>query len=345
MQLEEINPSDPNSVWEYINRLGPKSKKPIPMECYATDGSIIYEENAVLNKWREELFNLYNPKEADGNESHKKFKDFIIKDNDDFEKLDCDDDVAIYSCFTPNEVGKVISKSKANKAPGIDGIVYDVLKNENSISLLTNLFNICFESHKVPDVWLQSLIHPTPKSHQNDPRIPLNYRGISLLSVISKLYTSALNVRLNRYSEDSECVVNKQNGFREGWCCLDHIFTLHNLLKIRKENNDQTFCAFIDLKETSGYTNLEKLDYLVNFIMQSKLFTKPQKAAFRSITWPLNGLMWQMESAEAILSLLHYFLSFLFSIYLNDLATEIKISMWRFLSLICVYLCSYMRMI
>ena len=40
--------------------------------------SIIYEENTVMNKWREELFNLYNPKEAYGNESQKKFKDFII---------------------------------------------------------------------------------------------------------------------------------------------------------------------------------------------------------------------------------------------------------------------------
>ena len=162
MQLEEINPFDPNSFWKYINRLGPKSKKPIPRECYAMDGSIIYEENVVINKWREELFNLYTRKEADGNESHKKFKDFIIKDNEDFEKLDGDDDMAINSSFTPNEVGKVISKSKANKAPGIDGIVYDFFKNENSISLLTNPFNLCFESHKVPDVWLQSLIHPIP---------------------------------------------------------------------------------------------------------------------------------------------------------------------------------------
>ena len=53
IHLEEINPWDPNSFRDYINRLGPKSKKPISMECYATDGSIIYEENVVINKWRE----------------------------------------------------------------------------------------------------------------------------------------------------------------------------------------------------------------------------------------------------------------------------------------------------
>ena len=128
MQLEEINSLDPNCFWEYINKLGSKNKTPIPKECYGTDGSIIYEENVVMNKWKEEFFNLYNPKEADGNESQNKFKDFIIKDNEDFEKLNGDDDMAINSSFSPHEVGKVISKSKANKAPGIHGIVYDVLR-------------------------------------------------------------------------------------------------------------------------------------------------------------------------------------------------------------------------
>ena len=39
------------------------------MECYGTDGTIIYEENAVMNKWKDEFFNLYNPKKADGKEA------------------------------------------------------------------------------------------------------------------------------------------------------------------------------------------------------------------------------------------------------------------------------------
>ena len=296
------------------------------MECYATDGSILYEENVVIDKWREEFFNLYNPKEADGNESQKKFKDFIIKDNEDFQKLDGDDDMAINSSFTPNEVGKVISRSKANKAPGIDGIVHDVLKNENSISLLTNLFNLCFESHKVPDVWLQSLTHPITKSRQNDPRILLNHRGISLLSVISKLHTSALNVRQNRYSENRKCIVNEQNGFREGRCCLDHIFTLHNLLKIRMENNDQTFCAFIDLKKEFDLVDRDFMLYKLRKIGLSGKFYHAVKALYKTskssvqiknvaTEWfdVTNGVH-QGDSLSPTL----------FSICLNDLAMEIK---------------------
>ena len=115
MQLDEINSLDPNSFWEYINRLGPKSKNSIPMECYATDGSIRYEENVIMNKWREEFFNLYNPKEADGNESQKKFKKSIIKDNGELKKIDYDGDMAINSSFTPNEVGRLFLNLKQTK--------------------------------------------------------------------------------------------------------------------------------------------------------------------------------------------------------------------------------------
>ena len=51
MQLEEINSSDPNSFWEYINKLSPKSKTPIPMECYAMDGSIIWGKCRCCVQW------------------------------------------------------------------------------------------------------------------------------------------------------------------------------------------------------------------------------------------------------------------------------------------------------
>ena len=64
------------------------------------------------------------------------------------------------------------------------------MKNKNTRTLLTKLLNLFFNNHKVPDVWLQSLLYPIPKSPAKEPWIPLNnYRGISPHSVISKLYT------------------------------------------------------------------------------------------------------------------------------------------------------------
>ena len=52
LQLEKVNSSDPTSFWDHIKRLGPKKKSTIPMECYAPDGSIIYDPKYILNLWR-----------------------------------------------------------------------------------------------------------------------------------------------------------------------------------------------------------------------------------------------------------------------------------------------------
>ena len=166
------------------------------MECYDRDSSVIQGGDFVMRKWKNDFFSLYNPGGPDVNKTQSKFKEFIVLDNERFEQSSFGNDESINSAFSYEEIDKVISKSKKNKAPGMDGIVYDILKNENTTILLTKLFNLCFNNHKVPDVWLQSLIYPVPKSPANDPRIPLNYRGISLLLIINKLYTAALNNRL-----------------------------------------------------------------------------------------------------------------------------------------------------
>ena len=113
----------------------------------------------------------------------------------------------------------------------------------------------------VPDVWLEALIFPIPKSSSSDPRVPLNYRGISLLSVISKLYTSSLNTRLSTFAEENDLIVDEQNGFRPDRSCLDHIFVLHNTLEIRKKLNCQTFCAFVDFKKAFDFVDRDFLLY------------------------------------------------------------------------------------
>ena len=83
------------------------------------------------------------------------------------------------------------------------------------------------------------------KDFNSDPRIPLNYRGISLLSTIYKIYSSVLNNRLVYYLEDNNVLVNEQNGFHRDRSCTDHVFTLNSIIQKRKE----TFVTLIDLQQ------------------------------------------------------------------------------------------------
>ena len=120
------------------------------------------------------------------------------------------------------EVEKVIRDAKNNKAIGIDNLPYEIFKNRKSNGILTSLFNKKFESGITPSIWSQAIIKPIPKNSLIDPRLPLQYRGISLLSTTYKLFTSILNNRIMTVAENSHLYADEQNGFRKKRSCIDH---------------------------------------------------------------------------------------------------------------------------
>ena len=89
------------------------------------------------------------------------------------------------------EVRKVISNLKNGKSPGIDLIYNEVLRNNPVIEVLH-----VKQEKFIPTTWRKALIRPIPKGATIDTRIPLNYRGISLLSVVAKCDSSVLNNRV-----------------------------------------------------------------------------------------------------------------------------------------------------
>ena len=167
--------------------------------------------------------------------------------------------------YTPNEelngnisieeISKIVQQAKSGSACGLDKIPYEVLKFPPVIEVLRNLFQLIFDSSIIPSVWRRAIICPILKDSNSDNRIPLNYRGISLLSCVSKLYTSFLNKRLTNYLEDNNLLADEQNGFRANRSCEEHIFTLNSI--IRKNKN--VFTAFIDLKKCFDFIDRDML--------------------------------------------------------------------------------------
>ena len=92
-----------------------------------------------------------------------------------------------------DKLEKIILKLKNNKAIGCDGIPNEVLCNYDVTITLFRFFSIVFESGIIPAEWKKWFISPIPKCSKKDPFLPLNYRGISLLSCVGKLYSSILD--------------------------------------------------------------------------------------------------------------------------------------------------------
>ena len=89
--------------------------------------------------------------------------------------------------ITDNEVRVALSSLKSRKASGHDNVTTEMLKASDKIAVT---FNKIFSKGRCPEQWTRSVIVPLFKKGDKD--IPNNYRGISLLSVATKCYTTVL---------------------------------------------------------------------------------------------------------------------------------------------------------
>ena len=148
-----------------------------------------------------------------------------------------------------SEVIDIIRKLRNGKATGMDSISNEMLKHGGP-SMWAAVWVLCqcaFKSEQVPSEWANGMIFPIFKDGETTD--PLNYRGITLLSIVGKVYASVLNARLMGWSELNDTIVDEQCGFRPHRSCRDQMFALSETIKLRNNNKLPTFCCFIDLRK------------------------------------------------------------------------------------------------
>ena len=95
--------------------------------------------------------------------------------------------------ITREEVKRALNEMKGGKAPGMNGVRVEMLKKEGVTVLewLVRVFNICFMLSIVPVDWVIACMVPLYKG-KGDVHECRNFRGISLLSVVGKVYGRVL---------------------------------------------------------------------------------------------------------------------------------------------------------
>ena len=136
---------------------------------------------------------------------------------------------------------------KANKALGNDQITSDVIKlgGTQVIKQLKIIFNNILKSKNIPKEWKEAKIIILHK--KGDRKDIKNYRPISLLSHIYKLFTRALQKRLESILDDSQ--PREQAGFRKGYSTTDHLQTINQIIEKCNEFNKPLCLSFIDYEK------------------------------------------------------------------------------------------------
>ncbi|CAG2194628.1 unnamed protein product [Mytilus edulis] len=238
---------NPKEFWRKIGKIGVGSERRsfIPMEVKLSDESVSCDKNVVLDKWKCEFSNMLNRNNLNNVE--------YIHSNENVY------DDYLDSFISYEEVYNVLLSSKNGKSPGCDEITVELYKNQTALLALTRIFNICFDSGKIPALWSKGIITPIPKSSTADPRDPMAYRGITLAPVSYKLYCGVLNSRLTVKLDELNFLHDEQNGFRKGRNTIDHISTLTTVIETRKLRKLSTFVAFIDFKKAYDWINRDLL--------------------------------------------------------------------------------------
>ena len=121
---------------------------------------------------------------------------------------------------------------KNAKSSGFDGIINEFIKHASTLfkQVLLKLFNAIFNTGIFPKVWAIGEIVPIHK--KGDVNDPSNYRGITLMSCLGKLFTSIINNRLTNWAEENHVYCENQFGFRKEKGTTDCKFILHGIIEI-----------------------------------------------------------------------------------------------------------------
>ena len=135
-----------------------------------------------------------------------------------------------------------------NKACGPDGISYETLKLAFGIifSHLIDIFQTCFSNGKLPISWKYSYVKPLYKG-KGSKTAPGNYRGISLLVCLYKIFTGIIYKRLESWAE--KILPPSQYGFRKGKSTIDAITQLKTQIDYNVGLSGKYYACFIDFEK------------------------------------------------------------------------------------------------
>jgi hypothetical protein len=148
---------------------------------------------------------------------------------------------------TRAEILSAIKTLKNRKAPGEDHLNAELLKAdpEAAADVLLPLFKLIWERNTIPEDWRKGSIIKIPK--KGNLAECGNWRGITLLSVPSKVLCTIITKRLEPALD--KILRKEQCGFRRGRGCIDHIFTLRNIIEQSTEWQRELYVNFIDYEK------------------------------------------------------------------------------------------------
>lgn len=158
-----------------------------------------------------------------------------------------------------NEVQEIIDSFQNKHSSGYDEVPIIVIKSAKlQISkILAHLINSSFVCGIFPEPLKISKTIPLYKN--NDPKSKTNYRPVSLLPIISKIYEKAAYNRLVLYLEENQVLDDIQHGFRKNKSTITAAVTFIESIINSIDKNEVVVGIFMDLSKAFDSVKHETL--------------------------------------------------------------------------------------
>ena len=202
--------------------------------------------------------------------------------------------------ISQNEIKNAIKNLKNSNSSGADEITSTFVKLSAPILIpaLHGIFNLSLTSGVYPQKLKIAKVVPIHK--KGDSTSMNNYRPISILSTINKIFEKILHARLTKYIEDFNILYKYQFGFRKNHSTELALIEIVDQIRMSLNNGDMTCGIFVDLSKAFDTVNHEilidklhhygirgkTLDLFKSYLGSREQFTSIDKV--KSGTRPIN---------------------------------------------------------
>ena len=267
------NIGKPKELWKALKSLGLPSKKGSSFNiCLEKNNNIHFDDKTNSNTFKEFYCNLASdlvnklppPSNKFGMNSVRIYYQNIL------DLLPCQ---FKFSMAEEEKVYKLLKNLDIDKAAGLDNLSARFLKDGSEVLAkpITQICNLSIKYSIFPTDCQIAKLKPLFK--KGSTTLPKNYRPISLLPLISKIFEKVIHDQTQAFLDENKILFKFQSGFRQNFSTDSCLSYLNNKITTGFESGLHTGMILIDLQKAFDTINHDILINKMEFLGFSKEVT------------------------------------------------------------------------